>query len=527
MIVRMWWTMAMFAVLLGTLSTGAAGADPEVATACGDGRHVFLVRPGIEEQVWEIAHIDASASPLAIRSIVSFARRPEAIASSGDRCWVLLPAVDATRPVRDLVSFNVVQHPINKVWTVAPPGRLRFLPPVEVESAVVELSASENSPMIVGLPSQRHLRGISRDDAEEGGDDEAGEVRVLRTPDLAAWIDVEPPSGFDRTVSSTAGRLASGTSVVPAIVWRTADGPTRLSGWESDAWSTRSIEAIGGSDPVVFTIGERTLLGFDLGEEGIEICEVRSQADGDQAGWRRLAKVDTGLPSGDLAIVGTSAGPWILGVAGNSVEVVQVDPVTGAVGTVQAPVEDDGAGSLVHLPIPFLVLFASIIATIVLRPLIDRTPEGVATGIERAGLFRRAAAVCIDLVPGAMLSVIIFDLDPATFQDALQAGDAESYPPAIFAILFSGVLAGIIETVWDRSIGKAVVGIKVVDGNGGAGTRLQRGLRAGLKINILFMPLIAVIAAVDPNGRGLPELATRTVVVPAKTSAATVSDVDS
>ena len=97
MIIRMRWAIAMLSVAIGTLATGARGADPEVATACGDGRHVFLVRPGVEEQVWEIAHIDASATPLAIRSIVSFARRPEAIASSGDRCWVLLPAVDATR----------------------------------------------------------------------------------------------------------------------------------------------------------------------------------------------------------------------------------------------------------------------------------------------------------------------------------------------------------------------------------------------------------------------------------------------
>ena len=377
--------------------------------------------------------------------------------------------------------------------------------------------------MIVAPPSLRHARGVSRDGAEDAGPEEVGEVMVLgpgsRRVGSGRAASIRACGGVD-------GRPNDLGDQAPTLVWRTADGPTRLSARSSTAWTTRTLEGVGDPIPVVFTVGERTLLGFDRGDARVEIGELRSQPEGDLLGWRRLATLDADLPRGDRAIVGTVAGPWVVGVAGSTVEVVRVDPVTGASGPLEVAVEATGAGSLVHLPIPFLVLFASIVATIVLRPLIDRTSEAPVVQVERAALFRRAAAVCIDLVPGAMLSVVVFDLDPAVFQAAIRDGAAESYPPAIFAILFTGVLAAVVETIWDRSLGKAIVGLKVVDGHGGPATRLQQGLRAGLKINVLFMPLIAVIAAVDPQGRGLPELATRTLVCPARPSPRPGADLD-
>ncbi len=504
------------------------GADGDEVLVAADGRHVFVVRPGAVDQVWEVAHLDASTRPLTIRSIVSFARRPEAIASSGSRCWVLLPAVDAARSVRDLVSFTVTQHPLNEVWTIAPPGRLRYLPSVEMDGPRVELAAGEDAPMVVALPSQRHVRGIARTGGSADPDDDAvGAVQVLRTPDLAAWISIDPPAGFDKTVAVTAGRMAAGAAAVPAILWRVEGGSPRLSGWTEEAWSTVPIDGMERRLPIVFTVGERTFLGFDLGDEGVEIGDLRSSdGEGDRR-WRRLARIEAGLPSGDLGIVGTSGGPWIVGVAGASVEVVVVDPITGVVGDVQVPAEDTGAGSLVHLPIPFLVLFASILGAILLRPLIDRTPTAFPDFLERAGLFRRAAAFCVDLVPGAMLSVLVFNLDPASFAEEVRSGDPKTYPPAIFALLFTGVLSAVFETVWDRSIGKAVVGLKVVDGEGLRGTRLQRGLRAALKINVLFMPLFLLVAAVDVRGRGLPELMTRTMVCVSRSSPPVPSGDDS
>ena len=216
-------------------------------------------------------------------------------------------------------------------------------------------------------------------------------------------------------------------------------------------------------------------------------------------------------------MVGTDSGPWVVGLAGSVVEVLAVDPITGVPGQVQVPVEDTGAGTLIHLPVPFLVLFTSILATVLLRPLLDDAPKEVSETLERAGLFRRAAAVCIDCVPGFMLAIIIFDVDPASFLEEVRRGRGpDTYPPAIFAILFTGLFAGLVETIWDRSVGKAVVGIKVVDGDGNPGSRLQRLLRAGLKINVLYLPLIAIVAAVDPHGRGLPELATRSMVCVAR-----------
>ena len=119
------------------------------------------------------------------------------------------------------------------------------------------------------------------------------------------------------------------------------------------------------------------------------------------------------------------------------------------------------------------------------------------------------------MIPGAVIVVIVFDVSLREFLQgfvSLGAMDQQNGEYAMLVLLITGVYGLFSEVLFGVSIGKLIAGNKISSLDAKNAGRLQRGLRAAVKTVILIMPPLALLVLLDPLGRGLPELVSRTVV---------------
>jgi uncharacterized RDD family membrane protein YckC len=562
-------SIAWMSMLAALLLPGLFGGPASVAAAgdvlaAADGRHVYVVRPGVEESGWEVVHLDARTGPAQFRTVFRTPRRPEAIAAIGDRCLLVLAPFDATRPTPLVLSFRVAQHPLNDVWFADPPGDPRVLPPLPAGGELAGMAATSDGELVVHRPSQRVARGVVRTSGPEkdrsGADrtgeadpttspetadpgmsegiGEAGAIHVLAAPARMDWVAVEPPPAFQAAIDLAVGRMLLDGRPVPALVWRSADDVRRLAAWGGSGWRTPAIDGLPDWAPVsLITVDGRSLLSVRDRDGGLAMFDlVRDVKDaGDAAasgGYRARAFTRAGadVVGPRSTVVGTEGGPWIIGLDGAEVRVSTVDRVDGSISTPVVAVEQEVGGSLVEYPIYAGLVMVIMTATFILRPHIERQPAVPAEGLSPAGLLRRAAGLCIDLAPGLMLAIVVFDLEPSVFAEDLRAGDPNAMMPAIFAMVVASAITIGMEMATARSLGKWVVGIRVAALDGSSGTVRQRGLRAALRLVLLLFWPVAMLALLDPAGRGVPELLTRTVVLagrrPEPTAVGSTVDLD-
>ena len=531
--------------------TNRAEATDSVLVA-SSGRHVFVVRPATEGQRWELAHLDVEVGSAAIRTIHRLSSRPEAIAADGERCWLVLPPRDADRVTRLVISIGVARHPINGVWYATPPGNPRVLPPVPTEPEVAGITADEDEVLLVFRPSQRGVRGVSRPDrpesategpesppAETDGErrrrpsvipeidvDRGGVIRFVR-PAGRTWESVPSPEGFEAASEVLVGRVDHRSGRAPAIAWQTPSGTLQQSRFSGDdpGWESIRIDGVTGKPFALEAIPGRTMLGTRT-EGGLVVSDLIPPVpvsvsavakDGDNqeaATLRTLAEIPNGTPAGirKAGMVLTSSGPWLVGVAGEAVEIVSIDRADGRVSDPVVATEVEAEGSLVQYPIIGIVMMSAFMAAFLLRPGIEKAPSVPEPGLVALGFPRRAAGLCIDLAPGAMAAVVIYGLEPAIFVADVLEGRLASASPLLAMVLISAGLSGVLEVLTGRSIGKWLVRGRILALDGSPATRLQRSLRAGLKLAVLLFWPLAIFGLFEPLGRGIPELLTRTVV---------------
>ncbi|MDG2020664.1 MAG: RDD family protein, partial [Phycisphaerales bacterium] len=440
---------------------------------------------------------------------------------------------DAVRPQREVISFRVVLNPATKLWFAEPIGRFDVLPVLPQDPVLVGITATEDEPFAVTLPSQKVARGISRDrksipgdeasatspqnDSESAPEDVAegaGAGFLIAPPERWRWTDVAMPKGFEHAVAAVVGKGGESGRTHPFVAWTSDDAEWSLSRLTGEGWSTSVLPLDAGVRPIGIVESEGGILlasHVDGSEDGVSLDYVRLVADQDPT-MLRLAQVPADRVASPLAVVGTSMGPWLLDIEENEIRILPIDPLSGALGASVRPVDETGEFSLLHYPLTGIAMVSSLIAALLLRPLIERAPKEPVAGLRPLAIPRRLAALCIDFIPGAMITVLVFEIDPGQFVESFRTGDPETALPAVFAIFVTAIIAGLAEVLFARSMGKALVGGQVVALDGSPASLVQRGLRATLKLVVLLLPPLGFLVLIDPVGRGMSELLSRTCV---------------
>lgn len=153
------------------------------------------------------------------------------------------------------------------------------------------------------------------------------------------------------------------------------------------------------------------------------------------------------------------------------------------------------------------------------------TPEAVVLDLERAGVASRLLAIVIDMVALVVVWICLLLLSVWIF------GGAESVVGAVLAVFFSLALYlgwfTMFETLWQRTPGKAALGLRVVSSDGTPVRFQQAFLRAVLGIVDFFVVPIGFVAVVatllSPRDQRLGDLTAGTLVVRQRSAASFVA----
>lgn len=540
-----WITMAVLHA--GAVVAAAADESESVVLAASGGRHVFVLRPGGTAAAgYEIMHLDAEVGPAVAQIVARLPRKPEAITAAGDRCWIVLPPFDAVRQQREVVSFRMAMQPATKVWFAEPAGRFDILPVLPKEPVLGGITATEDGPFAVTLPSQRTARGISRDrrsslndpiatateiDETDGQSVDAtlgqGAGFVIVPPERWRWTTLAMPDGFTNAVKAVVGVGGESGRLRSFVAWTSDDASWDLSELIDGQWKTSRLPLEPGLRPfaIIQSEGGVVLASETVSEAGgVTLDYIRRRDASESPTLLRLSQIPADRIEKPFGVVGTSMGPWVFDLDAEGLRILPVDPLSGALGASVSPVDETRERSLLDYPWTGIVMISSLVAAILLRPIIERAPREPAAGIRPLPIPRRLAALCIDFIPGAMMTVLVFKIDPSQFVESFRSGDPEAALPAVFAILVTATIAGIAEVFFARSIGKALVGGRVSSLDGSPGSKVQRGLRALLKLVVLLLPPLGFLVLIDPFSRGMSELLSRTCVTVRASADATPAD---
>ncbi|MCH2162089.1 MAG: RDD family protein, partial [Phycisphaerales bacterium] len=217
-------------------------------------------------------------------------------------------------------------------------------------------------------------------------------------------------------------------------------------------------------------------------------------------------------PEDPWAMASLGDGPVLFERKADTFKLTTISPLQGVVGTPEDVVERAGSIDWMYMPMTLILIVLVLLAVPLARPFIESAPVEPTEDVSPMPLFARAAALVIDLIPGAMVAVALFPVSVSEFFGSFHFFELASGPPALVAIVVTGVTTTISEVLFGRSPGKMLVGGDVVSLDGSKPCRLQYILRGAVKTVVLMAPLVALLVILDPLSRGLPELISRTMV---------------
>lgn len=324
-----------------------------------------------------------------------------------------------------------------------------------------------------------------------GGGDRAGDtlrVGILRDGQLQPWAEFAEPAR-----PWFAGPFGPSATVVTV-------GSSTGSSTGSSGGSSAAARAESPSDASAASPGDGT--SPDAGDASA----APSPAGRTYASLRSLSFASSTLgPEQSLAPPGFASGGWIhlpiIGVL--SVALVLAAVIFGSDAylerrSARVVVEDAAAAAAAERP--------------------ARTARGASLG-------RRAAALLIDMLPGM---VFVWFFVRGTPFDLLQIPafqpDLKQGVPSLLVFGSGWLLGALGDVLFGRSMGKRIVGLRIIAARGGPATVGRRALRALASSIAVASPVVMLLAFLHPRGDGPAEMLTGTAVVDA--SEVDASEVD-
>lgn len=417
-----------------------------------------------------------------------FENAPEALAAEGRRVYFVF----AGEP-RRVLSIEAAPTQVEGVWRDTPEGRLT--PHTHLPAGGKLLGfASAAGRLAVLIEDERGRRLLEMAGDRWNESDLPPEARSEGRWALAGDAD-----------GLALARLDGGG------LWRRDDG----------IWRAEPFEIADGSMLAGLFRGRAVLIGPDAqnpgrlavtlaGGPGVSTIAITDRP----ASINRVGVVVLPDQTGRLAMV------WLADTGGGRAGAHHIREISLSTGRVlyEGPVErvTPVSAEEFRLLAVGLVLIIVVSLFVVLRPIDDRAPVVLPEGAALASPGRRFVATAIDVLVCALPVSMVMDVSVSrivTGAVLLGPGPEWMAIPAVFAV---GVVYGtLFESLFAGTVGKLLLGCRVVRGTGPVGSSVRLGLGACFVRNLIkwVLPPVASLAMLEPSGRHRGDLIARAIVV--------------
>jgi uncharacterized RDD family membrane protein YckC len=431
---------------------------------------------------------------------------PEALAAWNNRLWVVFRPRSGMADGelrRQAFTVQVRLNPAFGGWYYDPPDRLGVLPALDGRGELAGLVGTDDGPvalLVAGGPPP--LRPPVRDP------DERPRLMALWT---SQWTAVDLPPGFRGL--DTARLAAAGPDGLTLVILEPAAGQRqRTMTWWRDAeggWTASEIDLdLSGVVSVTRAGAMIAIASHDPAGGEVEVGYLRRN------GVLPVASFVAGEPH--FTILGMRDGPRYVGVSeAGEPRLATIDPISGAVGEPLAMSSQRlVTQGLWHLPLLVAVTIIAVLFVFLFRPSPERAvplPEGMVPLRPLA----RLTAVAVDLAAAGLVAALVLGIDqPAVFlRLPLWTPELDAAIPGFVMVGFTALHSTASELLGGWTLGKLLVGGRVIAPDGSRPTPGAVILRNLVKLVILLVPVLVVVALFNPHWQGLDDQVGRTLVV--------------
>ncbi len=489
----------------------ATGSNESLVAGATSAEHLWFVYQSDQPSgALELRHHALAMDAPHYRTLVPLTQTPEALAAWGDRLWITFPPKTGQRdPQRETYTLRVRRHLVLEVYETVPKGRFESVQPLPGRGKLVGLVGTSAGPVALLVPSQRAKVEVRAGDASLAAEP------VLKAPLLLRlrqerWEEIPLPEGFGAGPHchlAAGGRQGLGLRLLTSrrgdqyrslLYARDSSGDWTQSRLPLELHRVRNLTTVDGHVAAVLEGGP---------DDRVEIVYLRPTGTLPLASFPR--------PLGRWSVLGLGDGLRLLArLPRQPLRVQRIEPLSGRLGDWQVLTRQP----LTKAPLwpVFLLTAAGLIALLfglIFKPR-GGVPVTLRSEVVRVGVAWRLAALLIDLAPGGLLAVVVLR---CSLSDLLNLPVLTlDLDPALPNLVMLGVTMAhstLAELLGARSLGKKLLGMKVVSADGSrppSRAILIRNLFKGLT---LLLPPVAVVAIVNPHLQGLGDLMAATVVV--------------
>ena len=436
----------------------------------------------------------------------AFIDQPIAVAADDDQVWVVFAAANhKMEVVWGATQFN----PASELWFITPGGALQLCPSLVGES--LESLAALNGELwaiVQGQPDARVLRGGQWNTVQLPAAINECQTRklVVAGGALNAFGHAQDHSlkRFKRENNAWVESPLNAPQFFYAI-----DHSARLACVTGEKPSEQMLCIVeAGSTTAIASLPNRNQYVLGFGE---------SFASLGQGGLQEYSSLPQDAPHSSPTSVFNSTTLSLLPVGAS----VFMEPVA-----LRAQLST--ASRWYHLPILGVFSLGAIIAAFLVRALNSPLNPLEKTGSKEGEKdlqalaktpwtpfekWRRFAATAIDMLPCAIASVVMFEADMVSILiPPLWSADIQMSFPYIAMVVAAIAFSMFEEITFGRSMGKRLMGGRVVSIHGEPAAWWQHIARNLLKGLVLLSPVLAIPSLLNPLGAGLPEIISRTRV---------------
>ena len=475
-------------VIICTLFCSSAFAEdsPPTLLVASSGAHLWIAVP--TDSGCRIVHHALEMDGPFLREVATLPTLPIALAAHENQLALIMPPSGI--PLTSAVySLTTNRNPATGSFYYQPYGRFDVLPSIE-SAAKITNAVLEMNTVLALIPGEK--------------------PELIRAGSLS-WSNVPLPQR-ENVHSTLAPWSGLGGSMEWAILCVDGDdlvtwtpSTDSVGGWSQARWP-----AAGSGFQMVIGGSNRPAILSREASGAFAIVYPTS------SGLRTLGSID--VPTQAWSIVGLGNAFEIVSADGaGEIHLTSIDPITGAASAdkVLSP-QPTTTGDWIHLPLIGALTIGMLLAGFIVRPPIE-PPHPMTGGWVVLPMFRRIAALAVDLIPGAIFALLITG---ARIEELMSmpswTPDLALAAPASIMLGFTGIWCGVFEVVLRATPGKFIFGGRIVRApDGGTDMRAGAGrslLRALLKTIVLFAPALGFLAFVHPLQQGLPETLSKTVV---------------